>query len=43
MIENATPRLKIALLGSRGIPASYSGFETFYKEFGARLAARGLR
>jgi glycosyltransferase involved in cell wall biosynthesis len=36
-----TPKLKIALLGSRGIPASYSGFETFYEEFGVRLAQRG--
>ena len=33
--------MKIALLGSRGIPASYSGFETFYEQLGARLAARG--
>jgi hypothetical protein len=34
-------RLKIALLGSRGIPASYSGFETFYEELATRLVARG--
>lgn len=33
--------LRIALLGSRGIPASYSGFETFYEQLGVRLAARG--
>ena len=33
--------MKIALIGSRGIPASYSGFETFYEQFGTRLAARG--
>jgi glycosyltransferase involved in cell wall biosynthesis len=33
--------MKIALVGSRGIPASYSGFETFYEQLGVRLAARG--
>ena len=33
--------LRIAFLGSRGIPARYSGFETFYEQLGARLAARG--
>ena len=41
IVDSNHPKLKIALLGSRGIPASYSGFETFYEEFGARLAARG--
>ena len=33
--------MKIALLGSRGVPARYSGFETFYEQLGRRLAARG--
>jgi glycosyltransferase involved in cell wall biosynthesis len=33
--------MKIAMLGTRGIPASYSGFETCVEELGARLAARG--
>jgi glycosyltransferase involved in cell wall biosynthesis len=33
--------LRIALMGSRGIPASYSGFETFYEQLAVRLAARG--
>jgi glycosyltransferase involved in cell wall biosynthesis len=33
--------LRIALLGTRGVPASYSGFETCVEELGARLAARG--
>ena len=33
--------MKIAFLGSRGIPARYSGFETFYEQLGVRLAARG--
>ena len=31
----------IALLGSRGIPARYGGFETFAQEIGVRLAERG--
>ena len=33
--------MKIALIGSRGIPASYSGFETFYENLAVRLAQRG--
>ena len=33
--------LRIALLGTRGVPASYSGFETCVEELGARLDARG--
>lgn len=33
--------MKIALLGSRGIPARYSGFETFYENLAVRLAQRG--
>ena len=28
-------------MGTRGIPASYGGFETFAEELGARLVARG--
>jgi glycosyltransferase involved in cell wall biosynthesis len=36
----ARPRL--ALLGCRGIPARYGGFETFAEELGARLVARGV-
>jgi glycosyltransferase involved in cell wall biosynthesis len=31
----------IAILGTRGIPANYGGFETFAEELGRRLAARG--
>jgi glycosyltransferase involved in cell wall biosynthesis len=34
-------RRRLALLGSRGIPARYGGFETFAEELGARLVARG--
>lgn len=33
--------MKIAFLGTRGIPASYSGFETCVEQLGRRLAARG--
>ena len=33
--------MKIAFLGSRGIPARYSGFETFYEEISTRLVNRG--
>lgn len=33
--------LKIALLGTRGIPARYGGFETFAEELSTRLVARG--
>jgi glycosyltransferase involved in cell wall biosynthesis len=33
--------MRIALLGTRGIPANYGGFETFYENLGPRLAARG--
>ena len=33
--------MKIALIGSRGIPARYSGFEQFYEQFAVRLAERG--
>ncbi|HEY81483.1 MAG TPA: DUF1972 domain-containing protein [Anaerolineae bacterium] len=34
-------RLKIALMGTRGVPASYSGFETCVEQLGSRLVARG--
>ena len=33
--------LRIALLGTRGVPARYGGFETCVEEVGARLAERG--
>jgi glycosyltransferase involved in cell wall biosynthesis len=33
--------MRIALLGTRGIPAQYGGFETFAEELSVRLAARG--
>jgi glycosyltransferase involved in cell wall biosynthesis len=34
------PLMKLAILGTRGIPANYGGFETFAEELGTRLAAR---
>ena len=34
---------RFAILGTRGIPASYGGFETFAEELGSRLAAHGHR
>jgi glycosyltransferase involved in cell wall biosynthesis len=33
--------VRIALVGTRGVPAGYSGFETAVENVGARLAARG--
>ena len=33
--------MRIALLGTRGIPASYSGFETCVEQLGQRLVERG--
>ena len=35
--------MKFAILGTRGIPARYGGFETFAEELSTRLAARGHR
>lgn len=35
--------LRIALLGTRGVPARYGGFETAIEEIGPRLARRGHR
>ena len=33
--------MKVGILGTRGIPARYGGFETLAEELSARLAARG--
>jgi len=33
--------MRIAILGTRGIPARYGGFETFAEELSTRLAGRG--
>jgi len=40
-VRGEPARLRIALLGTRGVPACYSGFETCAEELGTRLAARG--
>lgn len=37
----AQRRLSIAMIGTRGVPARYGGFETAVEEVGRRLAARG--
>ena len=33
--------MKVAILGTRGVPAAYGGFETFAEELGRRLVDRG--
>ena len=33
--------MRIAILGTRGIPANYGGFETFAEELAKRLVERG--
>lgn len=33
--------MRIAMIGTRGVPARYGGFETAVEEIGSRLAARG--
>jgi glycosyltransferase involved in cell wall biosynthesis len=38
---NGGKKLRIAMLGSRGIPHTYSGYEPFLEEIGSRLVARG--
>lgn len=38
-----TSGLSIALVGTRGVPANYGGFETAVEEVGRRLADRGHR
>ena len=35
--------LRIAIMGTRGIPGNYGGFETFAEELATRLVARGHR
>ena len=34
--------MKLSIIGTRGIPAKYGGFETFAEEISALLAAEGL-
>nr|MBA2339191.1 DUF1972 domain-containing protein [Pyrinomonadaceae bacterium] len=33
--------MRLAILGTRGVPASYGGFETFAEQLSTRLASRG--
>jgi glycosyltransferase involved in cell wall biosynthesis len=43
-VKESTPKragLRIALVGTRGVPAHYGGFETCVEEVGRRLAERG--
>jgi glycosyltransferase involved in cell wall biosynthesis len=40
-VKTSRPGLRIALLGTRGIPANYGGFETFAEELSTRLVERG--
>jgi glycosyltransferase involved in cell wall biosynthesis len=42
-VSEAQSSLRIALLGTRGIPANYGGFETCAEELATRLAGRGHR
>jgi hypothetical protein len=39
--ESVKQKLRIAMLGSRGIPHTYSGYEAFLGEVGPRLVERG--
>ena len=39
---SATPRPSLALIGSRGIPACYGGYETLMEELAPRLVLRGF-
>ncbi|MCA8922076.1 MAG: glycosyltransferase [Planctomycetes bacterium] len=46
LIDERIPRAAassydIAIVGTRGVPANYGGFETFAEELGARLVTRG--
>ena len=40
--NNINPSLKIAIIGSRGYPIVYSGYETFVKELSERLVAQNI-
>ena len=39
--SSENPRLRIAMIGTRGVPAAYGGFETAIEEIGKRLVERG--
>jgi len=40
-MDDTAPRLRIAMIGTRGVPAAYGGFETAVEEIGRRLVERG--
>jgi glycosyltransferase involved in cell wall biosynthesis len=42
-MNDHAPKLRIAMIGTRGVPAAYGGFETAVEEIGRRLADRGHR
>lgn len=42
-MTQASGPLRIAMIGTRGVPAAYGGFETAVEEIGARLVGRGHR
>lgn len=39
--RSAGSAMRIAMVGTRGVPARYGGFETCVEEVGSRLAERG--
>lgn len=43
MVDGRSASLRIALVGTRGVPAQYGGFETCVEEVGRRLVERGHR
>jgi glycosyltransferase involved in cell wall biosynthesis len=43
MAPGTSGKLSVALVGTRGVPARYGGFETAVEEVGRRLADRGHR
>lgn len=40
--ERGARRPRVALLGARGVPAAYGGFETLFEELGSGLVERGF-
>ena len=42
-LKSNTKPLKIAIIGSRGYPYVYSGYETLIKELSERLVRRGCK
>ena len=41
LLKKSVWRPRVAIMGTRGVPASYGGFETFAEELGSQLVARG--